>query len=370
MTPRERFYAMATHQSTDRAVFDLCGSPQTFVDYQTTKDQLAALLGITGEKQGNFCIDERILRALNIDTRLIGGMPTPASAHKRAEGGVSYDSWGIGYRPIDGHMEICMNPLRDCTIDEMMAFELPDPERVDRRQIRCWAEEAEALQKGSDCAVIAEHPVLGVFELGCWMFGFDDFLYRMAAEPEMVHAFFQRIWAYQKRVIEIYYGTLGAFIDCTTSGDDFGTQTGPFISTAMFDETIKPYLQARIQHTRKHTGAFYKHHTCGSVFNLIPSLIDCGVDILNPIQPGVYAMDPEQLKAAYGNRIAFWGGVDTQRLLPNASVEEIKCEVGRLLSILDQNGGYVLSPAHTIQYDVPAENLLAVYQGAREYYGL
>ncbi len=369
MTHRKRFYEAATHGKPDRAVYDLCGSPQTNVDYEITQKELTQLLGFSGEKQGPFNLDERVLEALDIDTRRIGGMPTPPTSHCRTENGVVYDSWGIGYTATNGHMEICSNPLRDCTIDEMMAYEFPDPEKIDRKWIDLWTEQAKYLHENTDYAVIAEHPVLGVFELGCWMFGFDDYLYRLAGEPELVHAFSERMLDYQKKVIDLYYGALGSYIDCTTSGDDFGTQTGPFMSTEMFEDLIKPYLKERIAYTRQYTDAFYKHHTCGSVYDLIPSLIDCGVDILNPIQPGVYKMECERLKESFGSKITFWGGVDTQHLLPEGSVQEVKEEVKHLLSVLDKNGGYILSPAHTIQYDVPARNVLAIYQGADEFYG-
>ena len=367
MTHRERFRATVLHKKADRAVFDLCGSPQTAVDYQVTKGDMARILGISGGKQGAFCVDERILEALDIDTRLIGGMPTSVTSHNRVENNISYDSWGIGYCEQNGHMEICVNPLNGVTLDQMMAYEFPDPDKIDENLLKAWAQQAEFLHKNTDYAVIAEHPVLGVFELGCWMFGFDDYLYRLAGEPELVHAFSQRVLDYQKSVIKKYYGAVGRFIDCTTSGDDFGTQTGPFMATVMFDDLIKPYLKERVAYTKQFTDGFYKHHTCGSVHNFIPSIIDCGVDILNPIQPGVHMMELERLKADYGDKITFWGGIDTQHLLPQGSVEDIKSEVKRVLALMD-NGGYILSPAHTIQYDVPAKNVIAIYEGAKEFY--
>jgi len=370
LTHRERFHVAASHGTPDRAVFDLCGSPQTVVDSQVVKDRLAELLGITGEKQGEFNLDERILIALDIDTRRVGGMPTPATIHCREEGGVVYNSFGIGYREINGHHEIVHNPLRGSALREVENYALPNPDAIDARSIDGWAERAERLQRETDYAVVAEHPVLGVFELGCWMFGFDDYLYRMLAEPEVVRAFSRRVLEYQKAVITAYYSALGAYIDCTTSGDDFGTQKAPFLSPALFDELIAPYFRERIRHTKALTRAFYKHHTCGSVYDLLPSIIGCGVDILNPIQPGVYKMEPWRLKEGYGDQLAFWGGIDTQHLLPRGTPAEVKAEIARLLSIMDRNGGFILSPAHTIQADVPAENLLAVYAGGREYYGL
>ena len=368
MTHRERFYEVVTHGHPDRAVYDLSGSPQTNIDYEVTKKELARLLNITGEKQGFYNVDERILTALDIDTRRIGGMPTPVTSHCRKENGITYDSWGIGYKEIDGRMEICENPLRDCTIDEMMDYEFPDPEKVDRKLIQTWAEQAKMLHEQTDYAVVAEHPVLGVFELGCWMFGFDDYLYRLAGEPEMVHAFSQRVLDYQKKVIDIYYSALGRYIDCTTSGDDFGTQNGPFMSNEMFKEFIYPYFKERVAYTKQYTEAFYKHHTCGSVYSFIPMMLECGIDILNPIQPGVYMMECGRLKEEFGDRLTFWGGIDTQHLLNGGTEQEVKDVVKETLSVMDINGGYILSPAHTIQYDVPAQNLIALYRGADEYY--
>ncbi|MDR0761271.1 MAG: hypothetical protein LBF74_14365 [Treponema sp.] len=367
MTPRERFFETVSHRQVDRAVFDLCGCPQTQIDYQETRDALGACLGFTGAPRGGFPLDERILEYLDIDTRIVGGMPTPKTVHDRTEGDIRYDSYGIGYRFINGHYEICHNPLKDCTIDEMMAYPLPEAADLDRALIGEWARRARFLHETTDYAIIAEHPVLGVFEIGCWLFGFDDYLYRLAAEPELVHAFSRRILDYQKGVIDIYYNELGPWIDCTTSGDDFGMQTGTFISVDMFNEFIAPYFSERITCTKKYTSAFYQHHTCGSVYSLIPSLVKCGVDIINPIQPGTFMMEPERLKKDYGSVLAFWGGIDTQKLLPCGSQEEVEAEVKRILSTMG-NEGYILSPAHCIQQDVPAENIAAIFRGAKKYY--
>lgn len=360
MTHRERFFNAVTHVKADRAVYDLCGNPQTLIDYPQTREALKKKLGYTGKDEGNFPLDERILKKFDIDTRLVGGMPTPKTVHQRTEGEVIYNSYGIGSKLVNGHYEICHNPLKGASIDEMMVYPLPEAENIDRKIIREWAETAEYLHKNTDYAVIASHPVLGVFEIGCWLFGFDDYLYRLAAEPELVHAFSKRILDYQKKTIEIYYDQLGPWIDCTTSGDDFGMQTGTFMSPLMFNEYIAPYFMERISHTKKYTGAFYEHHTCGSVYSLIPDLVKCGVDILNPIQPGTFMMEPERLKKDFGSIISFWGGIDTQKLLPYSSAKKVREEVNRILTIMGTEG-YILSPAHCIQPDVPAENIEAIY---------
>ena len=187
-------------------------------------------------------------------------------------------------------------------------------------------------------------------------------------EPEFVLRFFDKVLDYQKKVIALYYGAIGEYIHFTTSGDDFGTQTRPFVSTAMFERLIKPYYQERIACTSQFTKAHYFHHTCGAVFPLIPHLIDAGVELLNPIQPGAKDMEPEKLKQAYGGQLTFWGGIDTQHVLPEGTPEEVKAEVWRVLDAMAVNGGYVLSPAHNIQPDVPAENLLALFEAGNEYF--
>jgi uroporphyrinogen decarboxylase len=368
MTHRERFLTACAHKAADRAVFDLAGSPQTAIDYPSTRDALNRLLGIGGDKRGGYNVDERVLEYFDIDTRRIGGMPTPKTKHIRVENGVHYDTFGIGHKPVNGHFEICVNPLKDMTIDEMLAWPMPEADDIDTKAIEAWALQARALHENTDYAVVAEHPVLGVFELGCWMFGFEDYLYRLLAEPEIVIAFSDRFLKYQKRVIELYYGALGQYIDCTTSGDDFGTQTGPFMSKSTFQSLIKPYYRERIAYTKRFTGALYKHHTCGSVHVFIDDLIDVGVDILNPIQPGVFMMEPDRLKRDFGDKMTFWGGVDTQHLMPHGTEGEIEAEVARLLSILDRDGGYIFAPAHCLQDDVPAENIVALYRAARDYY--
>jgi len=368
MTHRERFRKAVMLEETDRVVFDLCGSPQTCIDEQATRDAFTSYMGISGDKQGNFQIDERILKKFDIDTRKIGHMPTPKTVHNREENGVLYNSYGIGRRMVNGHYEICHNPLKDADLDEMLAYPMPEASDIDRKQIKLWADEARFLHDNTDYAIIGEHPFFGVFEIGCWMFGFDDYLYRLAAEPEIVHAFSQRILQYQKDVIDIYYNEIGRYIDCTTSGDDFGMQTGPFLSLDMFNELIFPYFKERIDYTRKYTDAFFKHHTCGSVHIFIPRLIAAGVDILNPVQPGTYMMEPERLAKDFGDKIAFWGAIDTQDLLPNGSAEEVKAEVKRIISIMEPGGGYILAPAHCIQPDVPPSNIAAIYEGAAEYY--
>jgi uroporphyrinogen decarboxylase len=152
---------------------------------------------------------------------------------------------------------------------------------------------------------------------------------------------------------------LGPYLHLTTSGDDFGTQRGSFVSPAMFADLIAPYFFARISCTKQLANCYYWHHTCGAVARLLPQIIACGVDILNPVQTSAEGMDPEGLKAACGDSLVFWGAVDVQQLLPRATPHEVRQEVRRLIEVLGRDGGYVSAPAHEMQDDIPPENIVA-----------
>jgi uroporphyrinogen decarboxylase len=141
---------------------------------------------------------------------------------------------------------------------------------------------------------------------------------------------------------------------------DLGSQRGPLISLAMFEEFVAPYLKEMIDLIHS-TGAKVLFHSCGAVARFIPELIRLGVDVLDPIQPAGNEMNPAQLQAKFGGKIAFHGGIDMQNLLPRGTPAQVAAEANRYCKILGENGGYILAPAHLFQPDVPPENILALY---------
>ncbi|MBW2570122.1 MAG: hypothetical protein JRE47_12355 [Deltaproteobacteria bacterium] len=228
-----------------------------------------------------------------------------------------------------------------------------------------WVAKAKKLKEDGKYVVIAEHPYFGILELGMWLFGYDGFMMNMAINPDMVKTFFEIVTNIQLTVAEQYYGELGPYIDLTTSGDDFGTQRAPMISAEMFDELIGPFFMERIRRTKELGQCYYWHHSCGSVYDLLESLIRCGVDILNPVQLSADNMEPKKLKDAFGGRIVFWGGVDVQQFLPNARVEQVKEHVDYLRETLGKDGGYVIAGAHNMQDDIEPENIAALVEAVR-----
>jgi uroporphyrinogen decarboxylase len=149
-------------------------------------------------------------------------------------------------------------------------------------------------------------------------------------------------------------------------GDDLGTQNGPQMSPKTYRKVIKPYHQELFAFVRERTEARIFLHTCGSVYRLLPDLIEAGVEILNPVQVSARDMDTRRLKAEYGDRLTFMGAIDTQRVLPFGSVEDVQAEVERRIAHLGPGGGYILAPVHNVQADVPPENLIAMYRHARQ----
>jgi uroporphyrinogen decarboxylase len=367
LTPRERFRRIMAHQTADRVPLDLAGTSLTAADAQVVT-ALQDALGLDHTPPGAYQpFDERILQALDIDFRRVGGLIASGDHSIPGRPGYQIDLWGIVRKWTGQYWDIVESPLRGTTVDDLDAFPWPDAARVmAEAPLSDYTAEAQRLWEHTPYVVVAEHPVYGVLELACWMCGFDDFLARIAGDRPFVYKLFAKLLALQKAFIQPYYTALGPYIHLTTSGDDFGTQAGPFMSPRAFRNTVLPYFRERIAFTRQFTRGYFWHHTCGSVYDLLPDLIEAGVDILNHVQPGAARMEPQRLKADFGSRLCFHGGFDTQGVLPFGSVEEIEAEVRRVMDALKPNGGYIFSAAHNIQSDVSAQNVLAMYRAARQ----
>jgi uroporphyrinogen decarboxylase len=164
-----------------------------------------------------------------------------------------------------------------------------------------------------------------------------------------------------------YLDVVGRYIQVFTYWDDVSTQSGWMINPETYRKMIKPKQRRLVDAIKKKTDAKLFFHGCGAVFDLIPDLIDLGFDILNPVQVSARGMDSKRLKQAYGRDITFWGGVDTQHVLPFGNPEEVVDEVKRRIDDLAPGGGYVLAAVHNIQAQVPPENIVALFDTGLEY---
>lgn len=168
--------------------------------------------------------------------------------------------------------------------------------------------------------------------------------------------------------LEGYLQAVGKYIQVIQMGDDLGTQAAPQLAPDMYREMIKPRHKKVYQYVKQHSDLFVFLHSCGSIYDLIPDLIDAGIDALNPVQTSASKMDPATLKAEFGDKITFWGGgVDTQHVLPEGSPEEIEAQVKERLRIFAPGGGFVFATVHNIQANIPPENIIATFETVKKY---
>ena len=375
MSRRDNFKAILEHRTPDDLILDLGGCPLSTMQGMSMYNLLDHL-GIKRERPTGSILpwaqvvrmDEEMLQALDIDTRAVGATQVPSRSQYRNLSPNRYiDEFGIERVFTGLYWDIVKYPLDGAEEEDLDAFDWPDPDSIDLEALKREAARAKRLYEETDYVICADLPVYGVFELGCWMCGFEHFMIQMALNPGFIEKFSEIYWKYQKRVTEIYYSELGKYIHYTASGDDFATQSNLFVSKEMFQKLIKPYLAMRIEYTKQFTNAAFLHHSCGSVYDIIDDLIDAGVDILNPIQPGATKMEPERVKAGFGDRIVLHGGFDTQNVLPFGTEQEVEAEAARMINILNQDGGYIFACAHCIQEDVPPENVVALFKAARKH---
>ncbi len=152
------------------------------------------------------------------------------------------------------------------------------------------------------------------------------------------------------------------------NGADFGMQNGPLVSRRSYRQLFMPFHRTVNDWIHTHTTWKSLHHSCGSVMALMPDFIEAGFDIFNPVQCSAASMDPQELKDRFGDQIAFWGGgIDTQHTLPFGSPDEIRAEVRDRLRVFGRGGGFVFNTVHNVQAGIPAANLVALYDAARDY---
>lgn len=312
---------------------------------------------------------ENLLRAIRRDNphhvpfRRMNGTITGAAViwyHGSVTPLEGVDQWGVtweGGTPAGREWEpdvlayAVAHPLEDlAALDD---FQFPDPDEPGIM---------DGLLDGinrEESLIIGALPFL-LFERAYMLTGMENLFLQMASEPDLVRELFRRIADFQIRIVE-RYADLGAEAIRTT--DDYGTQDALMISPAMWRDLIKPEI-ARVFKVIKEAGLILHLHTCGNIMEIVPDLIEIGVDVLDPIQS--LSNDLAYLKREYGDRLSFLGGVDTQYLLTLGTPAEIDATVRERIRVLGPGGGYIVGPDNRIP--IPEENNRA-YVAAIERYG-
>ena len=209
-----------------------------------------------------------------------------------------------------------------------------------------------------------------LLELGFFLRRMDNMLMDLLADHENLSRLLDKLTEMHLAGLEKKIGAVGDLVDVIRFGDDLGMTTGPFMDLDVFRKFFKPRYKELCDYVKQHSNMKIFLHSCGSIRQFIPDLIEAGFDILNPVQTNCYGMDAKGLKEDFGGEITFWGGgIDTSSVLPSGTAEEVRRDVLERCEILSKDGGFVFAPIHNILPEVPPENVIAAYEAVHEFNG-
>ena len=357
LSPWERVEMALAHREPDRVPFDLWAVPEVW-------EKLRLALGFDAS---DLTADETVLRLLGIDCRMVVPRYVGSKARELPDG-TFIDAWGTHRREVSNEFstygEYASHPLAEAeTVGDVLGWDWASPDDWDVSGV---GEQCARLNAGLRHHL--RYEVGGIFEWAWALRGFERFLLDLADKPEIAGAIMDRFTDIYientLRVIEAAEGQL----DMVYTYDDVGIQNGLLMSPRMWRKYILPRhqrLNAAIRSARYPVKIMY--HSCGAVFPLIGPFVDeMGIDVLNPLQPRAAGMDMARIKAEFGGRLSFHGGIDIQHTLPHGTPDAVRAEVRERCEVLGRGGGYICTSAHYLQADTPLENIVAMYTAPRE----
>jgi len=354
MNSKERVLAAINHIQPDRVPIDLRFVPEAM---QNLKDKL----GFTDSQVWDW-IGQDVVTVRPV-------FPNPASEKYYADPTIEVtpeghylDIYRVPFKEVKTEFQTYIeftgdSPLKSCqSIEDLNGFQWPKTYAWDYSAI------SSKLEANRDKATWARSR--GCFATAQLMRGMDTFLMDLALEPEFACTVLDHIMNF---VMDDACCTLEAGEGKYTFyeyNDDVASQRGMLISPDMWRKLIKPRMANFCSLVHSY-GVKVRYHSCGSIYAIIPDLIEIGVDILNPIQPLAVDMDPFRLKEEFGDKLTFHGAIDIQELLPNGSVQDVREQVRETIDIVGKEGGYILAGSHTIQADAKVENIIAMVEEAK-----
>ena len=403
MNHRERVRKILNHQEADRPAIDL-GATRMTGTVAWTYGALKQALGIDGGDTRVFDlfqmlaeVEEPVLDALGCDFEMV---PADAMHYGLTRNGwKEFTFWDgqtfrvpSGFRPQeteDGSLLVGDGPDWQDPVARMPkggryfdainvanltdTFEVPHvdrddwslpgpiaPEYLDRELAKVTA-----LYESSDRALVVTPP----FNLSSGYAGMYHWGMKMALDPDHCRQYMLAHAEASAHCARQYLAVVGEYVDVVVlSGADFGTQDRECYRPQLFGEVMAPAWKVVCDAVHEFADVKVWLHSCGSIPGLISYIADAGVDCLNPVQWGAAGMDRRWMKETYGDRLTFWGGgINTQNTFPFGSADDVRREAQECLDIFAPGGGYVVNPIHNIQADVPVENILALYETARNY---
>jgi len=349
MNKRERVLAVLNRETPDRVPVDIWLVPELVEKFKTK-------LGVEDELD--------IYRTLDVDKIAWLGIPYKGVVLKDPNEHQEVNHWGVKFQNVDAsenarYGEVCFNPLLGMdSVEQLNDYPWPDPDDFDYQTAA-----AEAKKLSTEFVTLG--PWISIFEVYCMMRSLEEALIDTVAEPEFLHAALDHIAESQGEMARRFLEAAGGAIDMLFISDDVGSQNSLLMSPAAFDEFIFPRLKKWCDMAHSY-GAKVFFHTDGAAEPLIPRLIEAGIDVLNPVQHVCPGMDCKELKAKYGDKLIFHGGVENQKILPFGTPEEVAAETRRCIDELGPEGCLPCS-CHFTQADTPIENVLALIETVRNY---
>lgn len=352
MTPRDRVLTAFHHREPDRVPVDYFANPE--IDRAVKQHY-----GLSADDS------EGLAEKLGVDFRGCYARYTGPELHE-APPGMRVDPWGVRSRWIEhsagGYWDFCSFPLAGAvTADQVDAWPMPSPDDYDYDSM------------GAYCDDHADYPiVLGGAGVGCiinrvgQLRGMQDTLCDVTTQDPVGMRLVDRLNGTDFEIARRALASVGDRVHIFCMGEDLGTQKGPIIAPETFRAVIKPRAQRFIDEAKKY-GLLVMFHTCGSSSWAFDDLADMGVDIIDTLQPETANMAPAYLKRTFGHKLSFHGMISTAGVLAFGTAAQVRDEVKRILDIMMPGGGFALAPTHLIQSNSPVENVLALYEAAREF---
>jgi uroporphyrinogen decarboxylase len=367
MECRERVLTAIDHREPDRVPIDLGGfqSGITAIALQRLRDHLGMRfpIEIMERVQQLARVPEELLEKFRIDTRYV--FPNGVGAESYPDRNAFRDEWGILWekRESSYYYEMIEHPLASVrTRQELARYPFPSARKKERTgglrsKARSYREKGYALFTS----------ISGTLEESWYLSGLEKFLLDVAGDREYTVALLEKVMETQMELYGAFFEEVGDLLDVVEIWGDLTGQSAPLFSPNVYRDVFKPLDAEYIRFIQKKTNARIAWHCCGAAIHYLPDLIDIGVEILNPVQVSAAGMDTGSLKKEYGRDLCFWGGVDTQFVLPRGTRRDVEDEVKTRIDDLAPGGGYILASVHNIQPDVPPENIIAMFETAADY---
>jgi uroporphyrinogen decarboxylase len=357
MTPRERILAILNRQPVDRLPVDLWHAPE---------------VGAMLRQHCGVSDDLAMYRKLGLDKIVWDFMDYRADSGERAGGqsgagaeeGGSRTMWGVPLKDQQAgeatYAEVGGAPLMGYDTPESLS-DYPWWPSVDRFDYDCAV--ARAREASKEFAVIG--PWVSFFEIYCQMRGLEQSLMDLVESPELVDAILDRVESIQTEMMKRFFTQAGKSVDLVFISDDIAGQNSLLMSPRHWKRYLQPRLTRWCELIHSY-GLRTFYHTDGAARKLLGPILDCGIDVLNPIQHACPGMDMAELKREFGAHVIFHGGVDNQFALPRGTADDVRREVRDCLKTLGAGReGYICCSCHNVQAGTPLENILAMIETAQ-----